>query len=179
MSTLIPEPRLAVESQTMKFSSNESDEKKERLAGWLRDDNWVVSEQEEPGAAWVLVGRKNSVPLLVWEANSLDRLILRYEINIDRNDHSKLLRLSQVQQEDFALELHKCLASSDVQSTADAPIPRRIMLTSVIFYDAPLTRHLFDRSVVALNSTHQLIAIIFKKALGVLLRPPASLASPN
>src|ERR1700674_5166455 len=81
-------------------------EAKEKIAGWLRDEEWLVTEQSSPDAHWVLNARKDGPPLIVVQPKgSLDCVALRYELDLG-DIHTKINGLSKADKTQFVWDLH-------------------------------------------------------------------------
>jgi hypothetical protein len=146
-------------------------EVREKVSNWLRSDGWMVQETPSPDLAWMLVARKDGPPLLVGQSSeSLDCVLLRYQIDFSQDHRNRLSALSKADRTQFVWDLVTQINHTGVEFVLDDPVPKSVLLTVVIYYDG-LTKDRFMQRLIRLNSATRAIFMVLSRAFGTLLQP--------
>lgn len=108
----------------------------------------------------------------MWDKRqNADSLLLRYQIGIPPADHERLLALPKDRQAEFVWDLWSALLTTGVEFGIAEPLPKEILLTVAVHYDAPLAKDLFMERFARLNTASNFAMLVFRKAFRKLLAP--------
>jgi len=125
-----------------------SSKKRAQVQSWLTEEGYAISEAQDSGAYWILVGtgRYNSVVVASPKQNP-DRLEIQAGVTIDENSRREFMALPSAERKAFLWELRFGLLGFRIEFTGLVEPLEQVNIAQSI-YDDGLTKDAFCQRVV-------------------------------